>query len=283
MDIKDVMPFIRFCSMQRYTNSPVFRDGAELMAYDCRLFYCLDGNGEIIVEGVPYHISEGCLLAFRYNLPYRYVHSEKRDMACISINFDFTFDFSEQNKGIIPPDLATAFDTNSIVRSPTLFSLIYLKNAKELENNILQLKNYYEGSSKYKDHELSALMKLIITRVFALYESENSTSKPAVLGLIEKICSYIDENCESISSGQQVAECFSYHSYYINRLMVRYKSCTLHEYIRNAKIQRSIEYLMSTEFSVAQIAEMCGFCDSAHFSRQFKNVTGFRPSKYRYM
>ena len=283
MNFNELNPFVRFSAVQKYTNSPMFREGAELHAYDCRLFYCLEGSGEIIVEGVPYRMSEGCILIFKYNLPYRYSHSEKKDMVCVSVNFDFSFNYSTSNTMCILPDIASKFNVENVLTTPLLFDLIYTKNAKELENLIVQIKNTFQGNRKYKFHELSALLKLVLVRSIEIYESENEVGHSVGIQLIERVCRFIDENCERIYSGNDVANYFSYHSYYINRLMVKHMDCSLHKYINNAKIQKSIEYLTTTDLTVGQIAEKCGFFDSSHFSKIFKSITGYRPSKYRYL
>ncbi len=283
MNLNELNPFVRFSAVQKYTNSPMFRDGAELYAYDCRLFYCLEGNGDIIVEDVPYHMSEGCMLIFKYGIPYRYSHSEKKDMVCISINFDFTFEYAISNSMCILPDISSRFNAEKALRTQEILDLAYIKNAKELEKNAVQIKKLFQRSGKYKHYELSALMKLLLVRAIEIYESEYDAEHTVGIELVEKVCSFIDENCEQISSGNDVAANFSYHSYYINRLMVKHKNCSLHKYINNARIQKAIEYLTTTDLTVAQVAEKCGFFDSAHFSKVFKSVTGYRPSKYRYL
>ena len=48
-------------------------------------------------------------------------------------------------------------------------------------------------------------------------------------------------------------------------------------------IRRAKELLSQTNLSIAQISEMLGYRDVAHFSRAFKKETGMTPGKYRDM
>lgn len=53
------------------------------------------------------------------------------------------------------------------------------------------------------------------------------------------------------------------------------------EYIRKLRINHAIELLASTTLSVAEIAQTCGFSDSAHLIKIFKEDTGLTPARYR--
>lgn len=52
------------------------------------------------------------------------------------------------------------------------------------------------------------------------------------------------------------------------------------KYITGLKIKRACELLLINTYSVAEIAEMCGFANTYYFSTVFKKQTGFAPSKY---
>lgn len=52
-------------------------------------------------------------------------------------------------------------------------------------------------------------------------------------------------------------------------------------YIRNIRLEKSIELLAHTDNSIKRIAYLVGFTDSAYFCRCFKQAFGCSPSKYR--
>lgn len=49
----------------------------------------------------------------------------------------------------------------------------------------------------------------------------------------------------------------------------------------NSRIRLAKEYLMHCTHTVTEIATLCGYNNVEHFCRQFKQVTGYTPSKFR--
>ena len=49
----------------------------------------------------------------------------------------------------------------------------------------------------------------------------------------------------------------------------------------NSRIQTASELLISTNKSIEEIAETCGYQNTEHFIRQFKKSIGITPAKYR--
>ena len=57
---------------------------------------------------------------------------------------------------------------------------------------------------------------------------------------------------------------------------------TIHKYILDFKIKEAKAYFdMFPDISIKEIGFNLGFYDEYHFSKQFKNITGISPSKYR--
>ena len=71
------------------------------------------------------------------------------------------------------------------------------------------------------------------------------------------------------------------HPTTISKYFTRYFSCTLGEYMRKLKINKSIFLIRNSKLSLTEIACLCGFADQSHFIRNFKNLTGFLPKDFR--
>lgn len=53
------------------------------------------------------------------------------------------------------------------------------------------------------------------------------------------------------------------------------------QYLRRLRVRMSCLALVQTQQSMAAIAASCGFCDQAHFAREFHRQVGVSPRQYR--
>ena len=67
----------------------------------------------------------------------------------------------------------------------------------------------------------------------------------------------------------------------ISKHFPKYFGCTLGEYLRRIKINRSLSLIQSNKNSLTEISLECGFADQSHFIRTFKNQTGFLPKHFQ--
>lgn len=73
------------------------------------------------------------------------------------------------------------------------------------------------------------------------------------------------------------------HPKTISRYFPKYFACTLGEYRRQIKIERSLPLIKASDLSLTEIAHECNFSDQSHFIRTFKEFVGILPKVYRKM
>lgn len=73
----------------------------------------------------------------------------------------------------------------------------------------------------------------------------------------------------------------SIHPVHLSRSFSRYFHCTLGEYVRSLRVERSLAFMSSRNLSLTEIASSCGFADQSHFFRSFRQIMGVNPSTYR--
>ena len=56
---------------------------------------------------------------------------------------------------------------------------------------------------------------------------------------------------------------------------------TVRDYIQIVRIKNAIDMLSSTNYSIAEIAEECGFHSANYFSKVFSAKVGITPTEYR--
>lgn len=67
----------------------------------------------------------------------------------------------------------------------------------------------------------------------------------------------------------------------LQRLFQRYLMCTPSRYYLQVRLQRARELLRQTGMSLVEIAALCGFVSTSHFSKSYKEYFGHSPSSER--
>ena len=68
---------------------------------------------------------------------------------------------------------------------------------------------------------------------------------------------------------------------YFQHLYKSYFGVSVISDVINSRVEHGKFLLSSTDITVKQIAQMCGYRNDIHFMRQFKEQTGMTPSEYR--
>ena len=74
---------------------------------------------------------------------------------------------------------------------------------------------------------------------------------------------------------------FGYHPNHTGRLVRNAVGMPLHAYVMKIRVSRALALLSEEGRTVAETAELCGFPDSASFSKRFKAETGVTPASVR--
>jgi len=98
---------------------------------------------------------------------------------------------------------------------------------------------------------------------------------------VEKLADILHERCAEKLSLTGLSQLLDIHPVHLSRDFSRYFGCSLGEYTRKLKIERSLSLLPDKEQSLAAVAFDCGFADQSHFIRCFKDLIGVSPLAYR--
>ncbi len=80
---------------------------------------------------------------------------------------------------------------------------------------------------------------------------------------------------------QMLSSVLKIHPVTISKYFTKYSSVTLGEYMRKLRIDKSISLIKNSQLPITEIASQCGFADHSHFTRNFKELTGFLPKDFR--
>ena len=217
------------------------------------LVYCTGGNGMFLFEnGSTIEYKEGDVVA----IPPKERHSNSSDEG-----------FTNQHMRMADP----SFPYRSAFR-------VADDAEGHLKMAFAEAKYYFMADIRKRELVLGALGELIASYMI-VYRSNNEFSRP-----VEKIRSIIIANySDSNFALDEAIHAMPFHYDYLRKLFKKEMGMTPLEYmtqLRMKKAEMMLTAMWSSDYSVAEIGQLCGFEDSLYFSRVFKKHFGCAPSTF---
>ncbi|MBQ8439739.1 MAG: helix-turn-helix transcriptional regulator [Clostridia bacterium] len=125
------------------------------------------------------------------------------------------------------------------------------------------------------------LGSLIENNSFVRIEEESRKTLQRYADALRPAFQYIEKHySESITLELLAREC-NFNMKYFCRIFKRYTSQTAMEYVNQFRLHKAEVDLWSSKDSLSEIAERNGFFDLSHFSRYYKKMRGYSPSRIR--
>jgi AraC family transcriptional regulator, arabinose operon regulatory protein len=176
---------------------------------------------------------------------------------------------------------ATIGDKNlfDILRPPFF---IDVKDFAGLENRFEDL------ICSYRSVEITASLRVksILLEMIAYYldsavVEEVHMHPGAAIEKMNHVLDYIDSHVGENIKVEQLSRMLHFHpNYFIKFFREHVGSSPIH-YINKIRLEKAKGLIHGTELTMTEIAEKTGFGSLFHFSRSFKNHTGFSPSEFR--
>jgi AraC-like DNA-binding protein len=109
----------------------------------------------------------------------------------------------------------------------------------------------------------------------------NSDLNPRQTHTVESAAHYFRQNLQNPLSIAQVAAYHSLCPAHFSSLFRRHHRITPRGFLRQARLQRVMDLLAESKLSLKEIAAQCGFVDSAHLCKSFKQDRRMTPSLFR--
>lgn len=103
---------------------------------------------------------------------------------------------------------------------------------------------------------------------------------PNLSGLLQ-VLSYIDNNFAENVTLADFCRVSNMSRSSLLKQFAKLCKCSPSDYLLNTRVDNACKMLEHTDFSIAQIAQDCGFYDSSHFSKMFFKLKKMLPKDYR--
>ena len=230
------------------------------------------GTFSILVENQEFHAVAGDILLISSGMLHGGYPSDcvyeclLFDLHALYRNIDFTkshlrpFYRNQFQPHIFFPGYHTEFypvtdELFSSFQTP-FFELVTLSNITRLFTILLQNHAYTEIESDVPDHSKR------IRQIMPVME-------------------YIEAHFQEHITVPMLADVIGMSPKYFNRFFHSITHQTPIDYVNYYRIEQAANILSSTENSITEIGQDCGFCDSSHFIKTFKRYKDMTPLQYR--
>lgn len=276
----EIKPFLRFVRYLELNQSSIYSPS---IPYDARLFYTLDGEGEIKVNNKSYTMKKHSLLYINSASEY-HLQTPKNSVLYLAINFDFTFSKSNQ-KTPVAPALLKEYNKTKLIEHIEFSDLqefnqiLYIENIPSIEKRLISMEKEYLTKFNMYELKLSASMTDILVKCLRHIKNNNSFIDDNELAV--KIIKYISVNFDKKLTNIEIAGHFNYHPNYISNLIKQHTGYPINKYLNHIRTSKASEMLSFTDKSISEVASSCGFYDASHFIKYFKKTIGITPEQYR--
>jgi AraC-like DNA-binding protein len=98
---------------------------------------------------------------------------------------------------------------------------------------------------------------------------------------VESSAHYFRHNFQESLSIAQVAAYHSFCPAYFSTLFRRHYRVSPRTFLQRAKIEKAVELLTTSDLTLKEISDRCGFVDAAHLSKAFKQRHRLTPGAFR--
>lgn len=151
-----------------------------------------------------------------------------------------------------------------------------------------ELKNTYHSTSSYRKIKMHSLINLFLIKLLESFHDTFSISTyadPNQTHITRKLTSqelsnYLRQNSQKTIRSCDLEKVFHHNFDYMNRIFKADLGMTIFQYLEDYRIAEAKKMLQTHAFSISQIADSLGFCNTYYFSRVFKKKTGVAPSQW---
>ena len=281
MDIKTTLK-----NYQKFNNFPFHIerfDPAEpirLHYHDCvELIFCTGGFAQNHIEDLSHQIGRGSLFV----IGGRATHSmsEFRDFDGYRILFDISLlegltDAVKNTSGYISMFL---LNDNGYINYEYKCRMSakgkYYERIASLMEDLLY--EYETGSFLNTDYMLLLFHSICVLIIKGFHANQNNTTKLFFDRAIAELIKHLNEK----TTVEDIAKSFGMSGRYFRKIFTRWYGISPSQFVMDTRLHRAKMLLSCSDKSITEIAFSCGFYDSSHMLRAFKQFEGITPKEYR--
>ena len=226
------------------------------------LYYLVSGSCDYLIAGSVYSLRKNDLVFIPPNTIHRTMYTSETHERIL---LNFTGDFINN---IIKNNLSEAFCSRP-----------------QKETDIDYIDNIFRiiGENAYSTDNLSKLLLNCSLTELLIYIIQTSCKSDKITtdASIDNALSYISQNYSQDITLEYLAGEAGYNKDYFSKLFKKNTGVGYKEYLLYTRLSAAENLLLTSNYSIQEVAFSCGFNDSNHFSTSFKKLYGMSPLKYK--
>ena len=152
---------------------------------------------------------------------------------------------------------------------------LFVKTVPSKMSEIEKMAEFIFDTKEYA--KVESLLRSYAELVVEEFESEASSSNR----VIYQVKQYIDLHYHEDLKLSRLAEQVYLSSNYLSNIFTKHTGCSLNKYIKEVRLEKAQELLLSTNMKVADIGQRVGYDNTSYFIKKFQEKYGMTPEKYR--
>lgn len=225
------------------------------------ILWVIEGKGHILCNSIGYDITAGDMVIINSNEVHRITSVSEIRYHCFIIGSEFC--------------LQNGLDIKKLKYKTKIRDEIAERLLKNVISEIGSPKDSFSVSA-VRSGALALLVHLSRSFSEDTQDSKGNNSDVIRCGL-----EYINSNFSRPLSLEEIAGNAGISKFHFLREFKLYTGYTVVTYINTLRCEYAKRLLKSTEFSISEVAVLCGYDNLSYFSKTFKKYSGCLPSKFR--
>lgn len=246
---------------------------------EIEITYIKKGSMHYRVNNRSFHLKEGDIIFCNSNALHSGEMEDQEDCSYIPITFD-----SKLIYGFFQSTICTKY-VDPVIQNLAVCAMHidYSENWHTIfRDHMLKVISLDKEKPDFYELDISIHMQTmwkLLAEHFPL-QAVSPASDLTEYERIRKILSYIEQNYMTRITLTDISENIHLCESECTRLFKRHMNTTLFAFLKEYRIERSLEYL-NTKESISNIAEKTGFSDSNYYTKVFSKIKGCSPREYR--
>ena len=243
------------------------------------LFYCVKGKGEFIAEDGKFIMEEDDLLIVNSNIRHTEVPIENEEFGYVVIGIEGLSILP--NNSFAFGDFKDDMNYSNYIES-FVFRGSFRNDRKELRLLLSKLVDEMENKDLHYKEFSNAYLELLVLKILRTLKGElivtNEVQDNKQLNFVK---SYMDQHYSREITLDQLANMTYINKFFLVHEFKKQYGVTPIDYLSNKRIDVSKELLLTTDYTMEEIASMIGFNSQSYFNQVFKKKAGLTPTQYK--